>query len=118
MCLNSWVHYTGTISPQNTVSGDGGKSWVYLNYVNHLTSQTSMGAKSSVGNMLLVNWLLTYSTGKTASGTDTPFNSTWKSTHIKNYASTGWKGVVLSGTAHTWNMNLVLLNPSDSVYVY
>lgn len=110
---------SGEIGINDTRRGDAGESWIYLTWVRSMTSQAAFGAKSTVGAMANVTWTITYSDGTLKSGTNFPFSSDWKGTDVKSWSSSGVKSATLSGFAITVRGDvLVLLEPTDYVYIY
>lgn len=102
----------------NYVTGDAGASWYYLSRVSTLTGQSYFGAKSYVGTIYYMSWVVTYSDGATGSGINFPWSTSWTGTHLHRFSSSGWKFGVLSGYGYAGGYKVYLLNPFDYEYIY
>lgn len=106
------------VTPQGTVYGPAGYSWINTSRISYLRAQAAFGAHSYVGSMQFISWVVSWGDGKTSSGTDIPFSSTWTGQALHNYSSSGWYTTMLSGYALAGTQVLTILNPVDLVYIY
>lgn len=109
------------VASANTMGGNAGKSWCYLNPIRDNKAVATIGCSTNDGKwMQALTYYITYTNDALSDdyGAATPFSSSWSKTKVPEFRSKGWKTALYTGYAISDGRTLSINCPSDATYVY